>query len=54
MSIGLPHLVDEAVEDVENAIVVNQSHVHAHVANVECLPIHALAPRRVDAHFVKM
>jgi hypothetical protein len=52
--IGLRHLVDEAVEIAEIAIVVNQSRALAHVANVECLltPVHAL--RKADAHFVKI
>ena len=52
--IGLLPLVDEAVEDVEIVIVVNKSLVHAHVADVECLPVHVHALRKEDAHFVKM
>ena len=54
MPIGQQCLVDEAVEDAEDAISAVQSHVHAHVANVECRPIHALAQKRTNAHFVKM
>ena len=52
--IGQQHLVDEAVEIVDNAIVVNQSRVHAHVVNVECLLIPVRALRKADAHFVKI
>jgi len=54
--IGLQHLVDEAVEIAEIAMVVvqNSAPVHDHVVNAETLPTHALAQKKVDAHFVKM
>jgi len=54
--IGRPHLVDEAVEDADNAIAAVQSHVHAraHAVNAETLLTRALAPNKADAPFVKM
>jgi hypothetical protein len=54
MPIGQPCLVDEAVEDAEDAISAAQSHVHAPVANVECRPVHVPVQKRANAHSVKM
>jgi|688.fasta_scaffold772633_2 hypothetical protein len=52
--IGLQHLVDEAVEIAEIAIVAAQGLVHAHVVNAECLLTHALVQNKRDAHFVNI
>jgi hypothetical protein len=54
--IGLPHLVGEAVEIAEIAMVAAQSlgRAHVHVVNVECLLTHALVQNKRDAHFVKI
>ena len=50
--IGPLCLVDEAVEDAEDADNAVQNHVHVDV--VDDLLMHALAKSKVDAHFVKM
>jgi hypothetical protein len=50
--IGPLCLVDEAVEDAENADNAAQRSVH--VVNVDSRLVHVPAQRKADAHFVKM